>query len=111
MGRVLALGVQARARGWLTGSEADQLHVVAAAVHARRVGHEPGALFVALLRDRRWEVLTQKDEDTARGWLRDSCYGPALRGGLTRLGALWEAPVPWAESEDRAVDPGGEDDG
>ena len=57
-------------RGWVTWSEADRLHVVAAAVHARRVGQAPCRLFVALLRDRRWEVITQEDEDTARGWLR-----------------------------------------
>jgi hypothetical protein len=79
VGRVLALGEQAQARGWITGSEADRLNVVAAAVHARRVGQEPCRLFVALLRDRRWEVITQEDEDTAWGGLRDYLYGPAPR--------------------------------
>jgi hypothetical protein len=66
-------------RGWVTWSEADRLNVVALAVHAQRVGHEPCRLFVALLRDRRWEVITQDDEDTAWGWLRDALYGPAPR--------------------------------
>jgi len=79
VGRVLALGEQARARGWVTGSEADRLHVVAAAVHARRVGRDACRLFVALLRDRRWEVITQEDEDTAQWRLRDYLYGPAPR--------------------------------
>src|SRR5262249_41387247 len=52
VGRLLALHQQARARGWLRGGEAERLNVVAAAVHARRVGQVPCRLFVALLRDR-----------------------------------------------------------
>jgi hypothetical protein len=68
--RLLALHQQARARGWLRGGEAEQLNVVAAAVHARRVGQAPCRLFVALLRDRRWEVITQDDEDQAHRLLR-----------------------------------------
>ena len=40
--------------------------MVAAAVHARRVGEAPCRLFVARLRDQRWEVITQEDEDQAR---------------------------------------------
>ncbi len=74
--RVLALHHQAAMRGWVTWSEADRLNVVAAAVHARRVGQAPCRLFVALLRDRRWEVITQEDEDTAHRWLREQAYGP-----------------------------------
>jgi hypothetical protein len=66
-------------RGWGSWSEADRLNVVAAAVHARRVGQDPCRLFVALLRDRRWEVITQEDEDTAHRWLRDDLYGAAPR--------------------------------
>ena len=68
--RLLALHQQAIARGWLKGGEAAQLNVVAAAVHARRVGDAPCRLFVALLRDQRWEVITQEDEDQARALLR-----------------------------------------
>lgn len=79
LGRLLDLHHQAAMRGWVSWSEADRLHVVAAAVHARRVGQEPCRLFVALLRDRRWEVITQDDEDTGWGWLRDYLYGPAPR--------------------------------
>ena len=79
VGRLLVLWAQAQQRGWLSSSEADRLHVVAAAVHAQRIGQAPCRLFVALLRDRRWEVITQEDEDTARAWLRTFRDGPALR--------------------------------
>ncbi len=77
--RLLALHQQARARGWLRGGEAEQLNVVAAAVHARRVGQAPCRLFVALLRGRRWEVITQEDEDQARTLLREHADGPCRR--------------------------------
>lgn len=79
VGSLLALWAQAQQRGWVTGSAADRLHVVAAAVHARRIGQAPCRLFVALLRDRRWEVITQDEEDTACAWLRTSLDGPAHR--------------------------------
>jgi len=77
--RLLALHQHALARGWLQGGEAAQLNVVAAAVHARRVGDTPCRLFVALLRDQRWEVITQEDEDQARRLLRVARDGPAPR--------------------------------
>ena len=79
VGRLLALHQQARARGWLRGGEAEQLNVVAAAVHARRVGQAPCRLFVALLRDQRWEVITQEDEDQACRRLRAHRDGPCQR--------------------------------
>ncbi|MGE3537361.1 MAG: hypothetical protein AB7N91_07980 [Candidatus Tectimicrobiota bacterium] len=79
VGRLLALHQQAMARGWLRGGEAAQLTVVAAAVHARRVGQEPCRLFVALLRDQRWEVITQEDEDKALAILREHRDGPLRR--------------------------------
>ena len=77
--RLLALHQQAIARGWLQGGEAAQLNVVAAAVHARRVGLAPCRLFVTLLRDRRWEVITQEDEDQALALLQVYRYGPPQR--------------------------------
>ena len=77
--RLLALHQQAIACGWLTGGEAAQLNVVAAAVHARQVGDAPCRLFVALLRDQRWEVMTQEDEDQARALLRVARDGPPRR--------------------------------
>src|SRR5712691_9553148 len=76
VGGLLALHQQARARGWLRGGEAEQLNVVAAAVHARRVGQAPCRLFVALLRDQRWEFITQADEDQAHQLLREDADGP-----------------------------------
>ena len=89
----MALHHQAAMRGWVTWSEADRLHVVAAAVHAQRMGQEPCRLFVALLRDRRWEVITQDDEDTARGWLRDYLYGPAPREAPAAPAPTSEVPL------------------
>jgi len=101
--RIMALHHQAAMRGWVTWSEADRLNVVAAAVHARRVGQEPCRLFVALLRDRRWEVLTQDDEDTAWGWLRDYLYGPAPRKEPEAT-ALPPGPVEPLSDDARFVD-------
>jgi hypothetical protein len=77
--RLLALHQHALARGWLKGGEAAQLNAVATAVHARRVGEAPCRLFVALLRDRRWEVITQEDEEHARALLREHRDGPCPR--------------------------------
>jgi hypothetical protein len=79
VGRLLVLHQQARARGWLRGGEAAQLTIVAAAVHARRVGQSPCRLFVALLRDQRWELITQEDEDEALAILRAYRDGPCRR--------------------------------
>ena len=83
--RLLALHQQAIARGWLKSGEAAQLNVVATAVHARRVGDAPCRLFVALLRDQHWEVITQEDEDQARraaaalsGWSTATSYAQGL---------------------------------
>jgi hypothetical protein len=91
-GRLLALHQQAMARGWLRGGEAAQLNVVAAAVHARRVGQDPCRLFVALLRDQRWEVITQEDEDQARRLLRAHRDGPCRRPAT--CAAAPEVPLP-----------------
>src|SRR5205823_1516148 len=83
--------------GWLRGGEAAQLTLVAVAVHARRVGQEPCRLFVALLRDQRWEVITQADEDQARALLRAYRDGP-----LRRHTAASCTPVPDAALSDDA---------
>ena len=93
VGRLLALHEQARARGWLRGGEAEQLNVVAAAVHARRVGQAPCRLFVALLRDRRWEVITQEDEDQARALLRAQRDGPYRCSAVEAGTPVPEAPL------------------
>jgi hypothetical protein len=93
VGRLLALHEQAHTRGWLRGGEAERLNVVAAAVHARRVGQEPCRLFVALLRDRRWEVITQDDEDRARTLLREHADGPYQRRPPAPAAAVPEMPL------------------
>jgi len=87
----------------VTGSEADRLNVVAAAGHTRRVGQDPGALFVALVRAQRWEVITDGDEDTARGWLRASLDGPAHRAAPEAL-APPAAPAVPRSADARFVD-------
>jgi hypothetical protein len=76
LGRLEALRQLAIARGWLRRCEADQLNVVAVAVHARRVGDDPCALFVTLVRTQHWAVLTQDDEDRAHALLREHATGP-----------------------------------
>jgi hypothetical protein len=76
LGRLEALRQQAIARGWLRRCEADQLNCVAVAVHARRVGDDPCALFVTLVRAQHWAVITQDDEDRARTLLREHATGP-----------------------------------
>ena len=76
VGRLLVQHQQAIARGWLRGGEAARLNVVAAAMHAQRVGQAPCRLFVALLRDQRWEVITQEEEDQACWLLRDASGRP-----------------------------------
>jgi hypothetical protein len=90
--RLLELHAQAIARGWLRGGEAVRLNVVAAAVHARRVGQAPCRLFVALLRDQRWEVITQEDEDQARRLLREHRDGPCPRSAAPA--AMPAVPMP-----------------
>jgi hypothetical protein len=79
LARLEALRQQAIARGWLRRCEADQLNVVAAAVHARQVGDDPCALFVVLVRDQQWAVITQEDEDRAHTLLREHATGPQRR--------------------------------
>jgi hypothetical protein len=76
LARLEALRQQAIVRGWLRRCEADQLNFMAAAVHARRVGDDPCALFVTLVRHKRWAVITQEDEDQARTLLREHATGP-----------------------------------
>lgn len=53
--------------GWLNPSEADRLNCFAAAERAKRVGtRNPCGLFVTLMRDRLWKLISQEDEDRAR---------------------------------------------
>ena len=55
----------------MTTSEADRLKFVAGAEHAKAVGSKPCRLFAWMVRGRRWEYITQADEDAARSRLRE----------------------------------------
>jgi len=69
--RLDSLHAQAAAAGWVSLAECDRLNVLAAAEHARRSGRDnPPGLFVWLVQHRRWEYITQADEDAARRCLR-----------------------------------------
>ena len=48
---------------------------------------------VALLRDQRWEVITQEDEDRVRTLLREHANGPCRRGALAPATAVPEMPL------------------
>ena len=67
---LLALHQLAFDQGWLDRSEATRLALVTAAVHARRIGSNSAALFVTIVRQRRWSLCTNDEEDRARHWLR-----------------------------------------
>lgn len=68
-----------------------------AQVHARRVGQALCRLFVALLRDQRWEVITQEEEDQAHALFRAYRDGP-----LCHRAAAAGASVPVAALSDDA---------
>src|SRR5262249_18533799 len=93
VGRLLALHQQARVRGWLRGGEAEQLNVVAAAVHARRVGQAPCRLFVALLRDRRGARRPEDAGARARALLRAQRAGPRRWPRQAPAAAVPEMPL------------------
>jgi hypothetical protein len=86
--RLRDLWQHAQACGWVGGSEADWLTVVTAAQHALRVGHNPGGLFVAVLRQCGWHLFTQADEDAALQVLR-AAHGPLTTSERTILRRLF----------------------
>ena len=55
---------------FISSSEADELAFFAASAHARAVGAKPCRLFAWMVRGRRFEFITQADEDAARALLR-----------------------------------------
>jgi hypothetical protein len=70
MARLLCLHEQAVEQGSISTSEADRLKFLAGAAHAQAVGSKPCRLFAWMVRGRRWEFITQADEDAARSRLR-----------------------------------------
>ena len=63
--RLCELRKQAIADGFMTESEADRVRFFAAVVHARNVGKNPVKLFSWMIRSKRWEMITQADEEEA----------------------------------------------
>lgn len=68
--RLLELHAQAVEARFISPSEADRLAFLAASAHARAVGSKPCRLFAWMVRGRRFEFITQADEDAARALLR-----------------------------------------
>jgi hypothetical protein len=77
-GRLRVLFRQAVQRGWVRSCEADALNFLAAAVRARSTpSRDPVRVFVALVRERRWNHITQAQEDQARRALRQPSNRPS----------------------------------
>jgi hypothetical protein len=75
MDRLLTLYAQAVQANLLGPSEAEHLAFVALAQHV--LGYHPanpGGLFVQLLRQRRFDLITQEEEDRAQQRLRRYYY-------------------------------------
>ena len=68
--RLCELRKQAIADGFISESEADRVRFFAAVVHARNVGKDPVKLFSWMIRSKRWEMITQADEEEAYSKLK-----------------------------------------
>lgn len=65
--RLRVLFEEAVARKWVQNTEPDFLNWISAAVRAQTVqSRSPVRVFVAIVRGRRWELITQAQEDRAR---------------------------------------------
>ncbi|HUO08331.1 MAG TPA: hypothetical protein VM008_08540 [Phycisphaerae bacterium] len=77
--RLLTLYEQASRTGAVAATEMDRLHFFTAAEHALAKGtRNPCGLFVHLVRHRRWNFCTERDEDVARQKLKRTLYGAAM---------------------------------
>ncbi len=87
--RLVSLFYAAESRGWVKRCEADKLDFFAAAAHARRVGtrNMPG-LFAHLVRHRRFQFISQEDEDDARRVIRCLRHPLAASGLPGNAGVL-----------------------
>jgi len=96
--RLAVLHEQAQRAGYVNGSQAERLQFFAAAAHAAAVGRSnPPGLFASLVRQRRWGLLTLRDEDHARRMIRPVRRSPSAlpktdAGGQTqRAGEVLDA--------------------
>ena len=66
--RTRELFLQAVKAGWLRGSESDFLNWMAAAIRANTAKkvRDPVRVFVSIVRGKRWELISQAQEDRAR---------------------------------------------
>lgn len=79
-GRLLQLFEQASRAGLVDGGDYDRLRFVGAAEHARTIGSvNPPGLFAWLLRKRRWDYVTDGDEDAANRRLKEHLYGASYQ--------------------------------
>jgi hypothetical protein len=85
--RLCELRRQAIASHFISESEADKVRFFAAVVHARNVGKDPVKLFSWMLRSKRWEMITEADEEETLSKLKAKERGSAGiiqkgRGGM-----------------------------
>ncbi len=78
---LLELHRQASEAGLANASESGRLDFLSLAERARTRGHRPGALLTWLLREKRFEYITQADEDAAAQRLREWRNGSREQGG------------------------------
>ena len=77
--RLIELHRQACAIGLSSPSEAGRIAFLSLAERARSRGSRAGALFFWLLRERKYEFITQHDEDEASRRIRELHNGPSVQ--------------------------------
>ena len=98
--RLLELHRQAIEQGHPVGGEAGRLDFLALADRARTCGNNPARLFAWLLKQRRFEFITQANEDAAADRLRVLRDGPRQRGRGEDDWNRSPKPQPMALSDD-----------
>lgn len=79
LARLHVLFREAGERKLIGRDELDWRTFVGLAVHARRVGDDPPAMFATLVRKRRW-LIPNRDFDRAEAWIKDAEWRSALGG-------------------------------
>jgi len=100
--RMIKLHRQAVAQGVPVAGEAGRLDFLALAERARACGSNPPKLFAWLLKQRRFEFITQANEDAAARRLRELRDGPRERGRGVAV-AKTPRPKPVELTEDDKV--------